>query len=69
MGKLGPDLVVINFFVGFVVQFCDLGWEISDLLYPGVPKYVHEQCSGWEPTIKSPNISLQGKPHNCLGSF
>jgi len=39
MEKLGPNLVVINFFVGFGIQFCDLGWEISDLLYPYPPKW------------------------------
>jgi len=38
--------------------------SISDPLYPGVPRCVHEQCSGWEPTIKSQNLSLHRKPHD-----
>ena len=29
MGKLGPDLVVIEFCVGFGVRFSNLGWEID----------------------------------------
>ena len=38
MGELGPDLVVIEFFVGFGVRFCDLGWEIV------IPCYHMIQC-------------------------
>jgi len=38
MGKLGPYLVVIEFFIGFSVLFCDLGWEIV------IPCYYMIQC-------------------------
>ena len=28
VGKLGPYLAVVEFFVGFSVWFCGLGWEV-----------------------------------------
>jgi len=28
VGKLGPYLAVVEFFVGFRVWFCGLGWEV-----------------------------------------
>ena len=38
MGKLGPYLVVVEFFMGFGVWFCDLGWEVV------IPCYYMIQC-------------------------
>jgi len=28
VGKMGPYLAVVEFFVGFRVWFCGLGWEV-----------------------------------------
>ena len=38
MGELGPDSVVIQFFMGHRVLFCNLGWEIV------IPCYHMIQC-------------------------